>query len=123
MVLWDGTSPVNWAYKGEMTAEEIGQTDQYKHMLEVPTVLFESDGKVYDFRYLSILVDAYATYDDGGNPSIDISDPEAALRAVIEAMNKPNPTPEQRLADQQAQIDEQAAAIEELITMQLEGAE
>lgn len=115
MRLYNHKSAIVWAYRGKMTPTQIGKDPKLAPIMEQDTVLFDDgNGTVYDFRYLKDLKDAYG---------IEEEDPQAALELVIQAYFKPTKTPEELLADQQAQIDEQAAAIEELITMQLEGVE
>lgn len=115
MRIYDHESPIQWAYTGVKTAEEMAEDPVLRQVIERETVLYDNgDGVVYGYRFLDDLKSAF---------DVAAADPEAALLAVIDAMNAPKPDNDQIIADQQAQLEEQAEAIEELISMMMEGAE
>lgn len=128
--LYDHASPVNFAYRGELTTEQIGADPALAPMLTEDTVLMDDgSGKVYDFRYLR---DLKACWD------IEEEDPETALELVWEAMNAPKVTTEDLTVmvdalgeasvegvattdDLQNQIDIQGQCMEELINAVMGG--
>ena len=56
MLLYDGTSDINWFYDGKLTFEEMKNSDAYKTCTEVPVVLYDDDqGTVYSYKKLSDL--------------------------------------------------------------------
>lgn len=88
--LYDHTSPINWTFRGEMTTEQLASNPALAPMLTEECVLYDDgQGKVFDWRYLSVLIGQYANYDEEGNPDISEDDPQAALDEVIRRMNVP----------------------------------
>lgn len=79
MILYDHTSPINWAYRGKMTAKQMAKDPTLAPILTQETVLYDNgEGTVYDWRYLDALKGAY---------DVEEEDPEAALAEVISRMN------------------------------------
>lgn len=59
MLLYDGTSSIDWYYRGFKTREEMDGDLTYPPS-DVPCVLYDDgSGKVYDWLYLSVLCKKY----------------------------------------------------------------
>lgn len=116
MRLYDKKSSITWAYRDPTTPEDMKNDPILGQFFERPVVLYDdNEGVVYDFKWLDVLILDYA-YNVDGKPDIDINDPEAALEIIKVRMNEPR---RGTLTDLQAQIDIQAKALEELISLQL----
>ena len=51
MILYDGTSDIDWKYEGVRTAQQMRSETSKKRLFEVPCVLFDAgDGRVVGFE-------------------------------------------------------------------------
>lgn len=103
MLLYDGKSSINWVYHGEMTKAEMVKDPELKALTEVPCILFDDGaGRVYSWKYLSALAAQYGVEQK--------ATPEETFAAIQAAMQLPP-------RDALTELDEHAAAIEELAAM------
>lgn len=109
--LWNHKSAINWQapiHWGKLTAAQMRKDPKFD-LLKDQEIILLTDGVdiVYDFRFLE---DWKAAYE------VDIEDPQEALDEIIRIRN----TPHETFADLQQQVEFQAQALEELITLTLE---
>lgn len=109
--LWDNKSPLvfhseyHW---GKLTKAQIKKHPVLNVMVDRETILITDDsGIVFDFTFLDVWKTAYG---------VDIDDPQESLEECIRIRN----TPKETLEDLQQQVEFQAQALEELITLTLE---
>ena len=95
MILYDRESPINWARRGTLTADEMAEVPQLSQLLSEPSVLFDNGaGVVYDWRLLSVECARYGVSPTG--------DEDADYAALQDAMQRPRLTGVEEL---QAQLD------------------
>lgn len=96
MILYDGTSEIDWFYDGVKSRGEMDGDARYPQ--DGRAVLYDNGaGRVYDWRLLDVLCDEYDVE--------KTEDAQADFDAVVAAMNTPKPTTDQRVTDMEAQMD------------------
>lgn len=85
MQLYDQASSITWAYGGEMTPEEMSESDLCNELFEVPCVLYDNGaGKVYRFEPLETVCARWAV-PYTGNPAQDFSNLTSAMAGTYKA--------------------------------------
>lgn len=111
-ILYDKKSPLTWPSGRTMTAEEMRASGQYDLLFDYDCVVdTDAEGVSCAYSRLQVEKDAYG---------ITEPDPEKALALVIEAQKAAEEAAKKEavtLDDLQAQLEEQAAAIEELASI------
>lgn len=107
MQLYDQASSITWAYGGEMTPEEMRESDLRNELFEVPCVLYDNgDGKVYRFEPLETVCARWAV-PYTGNPAQDFGNLTAMMEGTYKA---PGVAEAQQTADEAKTAADTAAA-------------
>ena len=110
-IVYDKKSALTFPSGATRTADELRASGEYGVLFATDCVLDVEDGVTYSMQPLNQMKRAYG---------ITESDPEKALALVIEAQKAAEEAAEKEavaLDDLQAQLEEQAAAIEELAAL------
>lgn len=103
MILYDGTSSINWFHNGPMTREQMDGDGKYPQ--DGRAVLFDDGaGKVYSWKLLDAMCDEYGIY--------KTEDAQADFDAVVAAMNEPEPTVEQKVDEIESEMTALTSAFE-----------
>ena len=120
MIIYDKKSPVRWfPSDSETSVADMKDDPRYAGMFGEQCVLMDDGaGSVYSWVYLSALASRYGA-EEGETPEETLANIEAAMAVpprdpLAEIDEQAGMASD---ADVQAQLDEQAAAIEELATL------
>ena len=103
MILYDGTSSIDWFHEGQKTREQMDGNSRYPQ--DGRAVLFDDGaGRVYSWKLLDAMCDEYG---------VDkTEDAQADFDSVAAAMQEPKPTTEQKVAEIENEMDALTSAFE-----------